>query len=109
MISDYLRRAKAMLASISYKPGWRFEVDEQQSNGYELTIRMSTKAHDAGGSGDLITLGRQDRIPVWCVDTGRFAHEVFRLVHDSELHEAKEWFKVNGVQLYDPHEGGLSR
>lgn len=119
-------RVQAHLATIGYKPGWRFEA---QDLGERIAIMLEPPAfHDSRRSGDhrvneirptaccgdgvqvrmtryidgvVPSLG--DSHSYICALEGRVWRLAYDLVRCMELHEAGEWFTVGGERPYDPH------
>lgn len=88
------------LGRISYKPGYRFALFDHPHEGTWLRIVATVPNSTNGGT---IDLGIDVPIPpMETIDQfHRWLH--WRLTRH-EIHEVCEWFKVDGVAPYDPHE-----
>lgn len=105
-VSDFAK----LVNSVQYKPGW----DIRLSDGWEVGPAMSGAMilrlyHDepaANGNGDRADAINQDavgrdQIQRWTRDE---AIEYLRTrIMDAETHEFKEFFRIDGVQWFDPH------
>jgi hypothetical protein len=91
------------LGHITYKPGFRFGLFEHPYEGTWLRIDAIVPNSTKDGTIDL----RID-VPIPPLTTVADLHRwlKWRLTRH-EIHEACEWFKVDGVAPYDPHEVAL--
>jgi hypothetical protein len=97
-----------ILEKFSYKSGTLFSFGDKGSERFpHLVVEISIPV-----SGNSITGSKNaiDRLCGDCEVTGvtseaEFLLRVRSLIHSLEIHEADEWFKVNGETLYNPHSG----
>lgn len=118
------------LRGFTYKPGWHFDMTRRPEFPSGVAVQVSFMAEDSRRGpnqvpsyreftmtagepfrverDDLILVKatfavphrRQDEMSFW-----RWLREV--AVRAVELHEADEWFRVNGQLMFDPHVGDL--
>lgn len=91
------------LARLTYKPGWRFRIE-----GRRLIVAFdtldSTRKRRVGIVG--VVIREIPRHLITQVRRGRaagFYDYVGDLIREREEHEVREWLKVNGHCLTDPH------
>jgi hypothetical protein len=89
------------LGRITYKPGYHFALFEHPHEG--TWLRIDATVPDSKTADDMLDLRIDVPIPpLETVDQfHRWLH--WRLTRH-EIHESCEWFKVDGVAPYDPHE-----
>jgi hypothetical protein len=112
-IVEFVKWANEQIATCSYKPEWKFEVQESgpldgAAVHYWATavLVMSMMVEDSYHPGQQIKIGRRQSVPIHVVermDRRFFLEWIFRAIIDAERHEAQEWFKVDGVVFDDPH------
>jgi hypothetical protein len=96
---------ESVVDRVSYKDGSRFALARDDESNYAVLF---------------IFLGvpnsyREDRaerytrfefvVPVATYDSLNWARWVFERVKEIELHEVREWFKLDGERPYQPHHG----
>lgn len=86
---------------ITYKPNAKIEVFPDMRQ-----LRVSFHVEDttaAGGARIHISLSYP--IPSYGLfkDGVAIAHWILQCVYDAESHETREWFKLDGVAIFDPH------
>lgn len=94
------------LVDVTYKPGWAFAVYQGEWEGPHLVI-VATLPNAYDGSDDpttttMTTLSIHSAIPPMdnLLDFGRWlAWRICRI----ESHEAREWLKLGGKAMFDPH------
>lgn len=100
-----LDEAMKLIKSVTYKPGWKLIAgfDPQWA-----AVRMywHTVVPDAGAPEQMTPVVHQTLLSM--AEVGGMTPElltkwIFGMVLDAERHEAKEFFRVGGVQPYDPH------
>lgn len=101
------------LQRVTYKPGWRFSI-EQAPNGFDLVLRAGAFMQNADQrigeepSSLYVSLDRhfpgdffdQKTDPI---SLDLFHEFVYRLVVELEMHEVKEFLKIDGKHFIDPH------
>jgi hypothetical protein len=98
LTSDEIRR---FLNRVSYKPGWEFSVTSTPFEGERLRI-VAPGLPDSYEDGRTIDLGVDSYLP-WLENTDELARWLFSRVKRIEIHEAMEFFKVDGRIVWDPH------
>jgi hypothetical protein len=104
-----LEELKATLVRVAYKPGWSFRLWESRWEGVCMAIRF--QAPNAYSSED--DPGRNVGINVKtfvppCPDENYFLAFLAYRLSRIELHEMREFLKVDGVCLDDPHAEGAN-
>lgn len=89
------------LAQVSYKPGWRFTLYEHRFEGIWLSIRAEVP--DAGNPSRTTVVNIRTAVPP-IPDAAYFHHWLrdYRLDR-VDSHERREFYRVGGVKLDDPH------
>lgn len=110
--SDIARgTAHGLLNSITYKPGvslgWKFVHDDPTSSREVLVLTLDAAVLNADKPGETTTLHAQRMIP-FKITPDELIGEVYMMLREFELHELGEWFKVDGVKIYDPHRGEMT-
>ena len=97
-----------LVSRIAYKPNWRLSAHLGNQPTPAIIIEAMASVQDSSGSGVRIEIGKSMTLPpqVLCqfsdLDILRY---LFMVIMEMERHEAEEWFKMDGVRLYDPHLG----
>jgi hypothetical protein len=91
------------LAKVTYKDGWRFIAYDGVWEGQHLVI--TALVPDAYRSGRLIRLEVHSMLPP--IPEVAYLHRwlAWRLGR-IELHEMREFYRIDGVRLFDPHAHG---
>lgn len=90
------------LAKVSYRPGWVFSIMEDLHQG--PTLRIVAQVEDGYHPGKMLDLGINSRIPDIITEPKQFHRWLLWRVLEIESHEAREYFRVNGELLRDPHQ-----
>jgi hypothetical protein len=109
--NDIFEAGKQAVARVQYKPGITFRIEDDDQ---EMCIVMTAKREDSENPGTFTTIYGRRSLPYMMFQvTGeavkrervmaRIIEQVHELASESEQHEADEWFKVDGVKVYDPH------
>jgi hypothetical protein len=88
------------LQRLSWKPGWRFDIREHPWEGPEVHIVGSEP--DTEGMGELVDLGVDSILPVY-MSLAEFERWMQKRLDRIAIHESHEWFKRDGVVIFDPH------
>lgn len=107
---------KEILKSITYKPGYIFEViyffkiEDGERRSDACGIRMIVTIKDSN-EWNKITIGPEEYFPhhpiyLRMIDREYIIDAAFRLVRRFENHEVEEWFRVDGDYWVHPHLGG---
>lgn len=82
-----------IVSRITYKPGWEFSATEEK-----LTIEFDVE--DSRGGGPLHLRFDFPWDPSYRWYTADYVWDRIQVI---ERHEAKEWFRVEGRLVHDPH------
>jgi len=103
------RRIEAMLQRITYKPSWTLEVVPWRATprleweGVPIMATFTTKDVESGKE---IQLCMQESIHLFSLEEisdESLIQRIEHIIQKFEEHEFREWFKVDGVCVYDPH------
>lgn len=104
-----VKKVKDFFSRVTYKPGSSF-VPFEDLNGVGFRFQLQVVDMEVPTHKSMIARGGLIRfrdLNLHKADLDGFLkHEVRRIVHSGEIHEADEWFKVDGVAPFDPHKGG---
>jgi len=104
---DMSGNAYEWLSKITYKPGWKFELEEERTTHHLYNLmyfRLTTKQPSADGSVDHAFLCSTHGIsPEAFMDRDHFLMIVEHAIRDAEMHEVDEWLKYDGKHIRDPH------
>lgn len=100
-----LTQAEEILSKIKYKPGFYVRL-RHNDRMYCTDIICSYTTYDTD----------KPKIQVPICYSGVITHEhlekmsdtdllaqIYNTILETEIHEAREWFKYKGVKIYDPH------
>lgn len=96
---------EAELARVSYKPGWTFRVYQGRWEGLHLVIR--TEVPDAYHEGENVVLDVHSFLPPLRDRWALHSWLTWRLAR-IEVHEMREFYRVDGQCWDDPHAEGAS-
>lgn len=100
-------KADTLLNGVTYRPGVTLQIVDNGDGRYLL--RVNRYEPDSRNPARTVFLPHVFPIPASYTDPDRqlwsdwFTWLAARLV-DTERHESREWFKVDGVAWIDPHE-----
>lgn len=93
-----------LLKRWTYKPGWRVEVQaiDLRSDYHSVWVQITFDAEDAFDPGHDILIGMRHtmRVPA---NEQMFWEQLLCEIDKAERHETREFFKVDGKMLFDPH------
>lgn len=98
-----LAATQAILDRTTYRrgEGWRFKADRI---GDQTRVRIFATVRDARRPGEMIDLGIDSWPPPDAfTDEGSFARWLLGRLIEHEVHEAREWLRLDGCQVDDPH------
>jgi hypothetical protein len=105
--APYPQELATMVRSLQYKAHWRFElctVDRgQDSAGLTLDITITTP--DSYHPQSLRTVCHWFPVPPAAYDMRSWRRWLFEQIHSVELHEAMEFFQIDGSKPYAPSHG----
>lgn len=96
-MSDAFVRVARQLDTIRYRPGWRFEA---QDLGERIAIVLEPPPLDDSHGGSQPV---QIRMTRYISPDDDLVETAWELVRCMEMHEAGEWFVVDGERPHDPH------
>jgi hypothetical protein len=91
---------RTVLSRCSYKPGWSWEVHEDPWEG--VYVRFLVDVPDSYGMGEHTTLGIDSWLAPQVSERSLHLWLAWRLGR-IESHEMREWLKVDGRPVFDPH------
>lgn len=91
--------ASALVAALSYKPGWVFKVGGPE----RAFMCVFATTPDSGNPQSLRTTQHMFRLPVEPVSWPEFARWAFDRLMEAELHECGEFFTLAGHRPFFPH------
>jgi hypothetical protein len=97
---------QSLACRMTYKPGWTFEVREGAHEGTHLTIK--TMVPDAYRPEELTSLNVETFLPPFLTEE-QFYNTVLWRIKRIEIHEALEFFRVDGKPWNDPHRPDADR
>jgi hypothetical protein len=98
-----LDAVQAILSRASYRHGecWRFEADRV---GSEMRVRLHATVSDARRPGEMVDLGVDSWPPADALtDEPALVQWLLGRMIEHEVHEAREWLRLDGQQVDDPH------
>lgn len=101
-----LQWVKEQLARITYKPGWKFEIDRSLFLTGSAYLTITFKAEDTYHPGTTVDVG--GAVPLYMLPhhvgaEDAFLHALARQIHDMEIHESREWLRRDGEIFDNPH------
>jgi hypothetical protein len=99
-------QVRAEVARVSYRPGWSLTVEERGFEDPWLRV-LALDVGDAANPGQSIDLGVDSPIPPMADVDALHRWLVWRLGR-IESHESREFYRVGGFPLFDPHRGERS-
>lgn len=97
---------QAVAARVTYRPGWRLTVYDGRYEGQHLQI--CAEVPNAYAPGDTVTLDVHTPIPPQNTVNGFLYWLLWRLLR-VESHECREWLRVDGHPVDDPHAPNADR
>lgn len=90
---------KAILRAFTYRPDWSFEI----VYGAIDTLVIQGRVIDTDDFSKVILLNFSASLPEAVRPDFDWTCWLFDRIMEVERHEAQEFFKINGVKVYDPH------
>lgn len=87
---------KKLLQKFTYRPGWTFEVEAG-------TLIVRAIVIDTDDPTRTTPLSFAQIIPQYVPDDFDWTRWLLRKIMEIEDHEAREFFKIDGVKVFDPH------
>lgn len=88
------------LERFTYKPGWTFTAGQHDTEGPTITIEVGVEDSTTPGTYTLLRI--RTFVPP-CRTPADFYRWLRYRLQRIEAHECDEWFRVDGVQLHNPH------
>ena len=95
--------ADKILKDLTYKSGWKWRSFSDPL-GWQFICEMFTL--DVRDPTKKVMLMNQLLLPweiFYHMDEERFIQEIFDFIERMEEHESREWFRINGKQVYKVH------
>lgn len=96
------------LSKVTYKKGWTFKIvlrDDSANifdfNSFILRIFIETIDSNSGEPRTIVTQNIMH--PIIQYSENHFWSFVYDRIHEAETHESREFFRVNGEKILDPH------
>lgn len=111
---DQLQRVQDILKRVTYKPGWSVEamrIDYSEPSVYKhdwnrvyLRVTVRTKSIE---NGDMVLINGFNSLMDIDIaplnDEQIIEYFIHRAIWEMEEHEYHEWFKLDGICVFDPH------
>lgn len=107
-MNDYVPvHLPALVASIKYKRGWRFslENDTDADGSGGLALHIISFTDDSFNFDKKIAVRHAFLVPPASYNRNTWVAWIFDRIRDVETHEAGEFFRVDGVREFAPHHG----
>lgn len=91
---------KELASKVTYKPGWEFDIYEGKWEGQHIAIK--TQVPDAYDVTKMVVLDVHSMLPFFDAEDQFYQWLLWRITR-IEVHEAREFFRVNGKVFDDPH------
>ncbi len=104
-----LDHAQKLVAGIKYKPGYKLELvykPHLRTQYFEIELNPEDSKGLITGPHMTLTLLFTWELSLDCIsvcDEQGMKAWIYDRIIESEVHEAEEWMKFNGVQYRDPH------
>lgn len=112
-MSDSLYRLQKISSKISYKPGWKINIQDYASatsiNGYDpyIYLILTMFQPNLDRPNEQIKLQFSKTIDPYSIsrmtDEQIVEYIISGLVREAELHEMDEWLKYDGIHVKEPH------
>lgn len=100
MIDSYIdlerERLKVLLEHFTYKPKWRFSLVREG-------LLISIIAPNTDNPEQMIEVNLSRGIPSFVHPDFPWEHWLLDQIMEIERHEAQEFFKIDGIKVFDPH------
>lgn len=90
---------------VTYKRGWKLETYASE-RGLDLRLTFMAPCAVTGRGEILVTMTNfVDAYYLETLQEHHFQRYLFDIFRKAEMHELAEFFKLDGVAIYDPHKG----
>jgi hypothetical protein len=106
---DNLSRVRSLLERVTYKPGWKLSVERSRYISSDSLVLIVTAEFPDVDRPDrrLTPVTFRKIIDGWNLeqvnDRKILDYYISRVIREMEGHEFREWLKLDGFCLYDPH------
>lgn len=90
------------LRQVSYKPGWTFIITSSP-DVYPLIVRVRFEAPNCENPSEIVSLGMPRQLEYADIDREGLIAWLIETVRRCEDHEMREWLRVSGKKIDDPH------
>lgn len=97
--------AKKVIATITYKPGWKFDI-HREAQERQYSIITEAKVQDSSNLNEIsLVIGKQIISLHMLSDMTKdsFVQFIRQCIHRREVHEADEFLRVDGEMVFNPH------
>lgn len=110
ILPDYMARdlqrfdhpLQQLLRRVKYRPGWEFSINEDGA------VVVTAEVVDSYDHSHTIPLVLRKFLPMHVRHDFEWERWLFEFViMEVERHEAREFFEVDGVKIFDPHHDGV--
>lgn len=103
-----IEQAQAMAGRVSYKQGWTFDIYQGRHEGVHCTI--SAALPDAYDQGQTLTIHVETFLsPNDMADADALITWMLYRASRIEVHEAREFLRLDGTPWSDPHADGADQ
>jgi hypothetical protein len=95
--------ARITLASIDYRDGFKLQLLPMFPNGEEALLKMTHVTSDTSNLSNIGTQSKGVTVAIGKMTESDLVHKVFAEILAWEAHEACEFFRFEGVQIFSPH------
>ena len=90
---------RQLLARFKYRPDWSFKIIEAE-------LHINLIAIDANAQSKNAPIHYRQALPRYVRDDYDWVRWLFEVIRVVETHEMKEFFRIDGVPVFDPHPNG---
>lgn len=103
-MSDNITQFLARLRRFTYKPGWTFDAYFNTLTPY-ITLTIFAMVIDTYNPTEMVTVRCVKQIDYFYLDENdeQFARRLQIYIFEMELHESREWLRLDGEIFDNPH------
>lgn len=91
---------KELLSRFTYRPGWDFNILRERDT---YILHISADVVDSDNPHKIAPLQFAHGIPQFVPPAFDWQRWLLDMIMEVERHECREFFKIDGVKVYDPH------
>ena len=97
-LREFERPLRNILSNFTYRPGWKFSVKDGR-------LIIDAQVIDANNQTKTCPLTSVTQLPHFALMNKNFdwVRWLFEILLELERHEVKEFFRINGQPVYEPH------